>query len=70
MRWPIWYDELPVAIPDKPAEGIVDLVDIPHHAHAAAARISSSSSAVYRSVVRIDTCPSSHCTARRLRLPR
>ena len=34
-----------------------------------AARISSFSTAVYRSVVAIDECPSSVCTARRLRVP-
>jgi len=36
----------------------------------AAARISSSSIAVYRSVVAIDACPSNSCTARRFREPR
>jgi len=33
-----------------------------------AARIFESSTAVYRSVVSIDSCPSSTCTARRLRV--
>ena len=41
-----------------------------YQAQAAAARISSSSTAVYRSVVAIDACPSRVCTARRLRVPR